>query len=178
MMDLLTESEELLRAAGFVTQRATVDSRDTLVFEDSTVVGFMFVYGDARSLLSAWEADSIQMVSKYQFGLRRAAKKAWNLYAIFVSADPADSSLSAGLNAIEEDLTGMRKIARAGVSNSGELREVLLPLLPLHAAPRMQAVEIRDEIRLRATEIERRVLDAFLSDSDDGSVLQVLEDES
>jgi hypothetical protein len=82
------------------------------------------------------------------------------------------------LGAIEEDLTGTRKIAQAGVNEVAELRLALLPLLPFQSAPRLEAVDIAAEIRQRATELPARAVDAFLSSADASVVMQVLEERS
>lgn len=93
-----------------------------------------------------------------------------------IASDAADYSNSVALAAIEEDLSGTRKIARAGVRDITDLRSVLLPLLPLQSAPKLEAVDMQAEIRQRATELLPRVVDAFLSSADDGVVTQILEE--
>lgn len=176
-MELLSASEELLEAAGFETERVTSANNHSLVFEDATIAGFVLFYDGPASLMTNWERDSKQLIETYQFGLRRAGTKAWNLYTILIASDTGTTAQLAQLNSIEEDLVGTRKIARCSVTSISGLQEVFLPLLKLHAAPQMRAVDIRSEIRLRATELEQRVVDAFLSESDDSSIVQVMEDE-
>jgi hypothetical protein len=102
--------------------------------------------------------------------------KAWNAYAVLISAAEANYSESVVLSAIEENLVGVRKIARAGVRDVADVRDALLPLLPLQSAPKLEAVDMDAEIRLRTTELPSRAVDAFLSGAEEAVVIQVLEE--
>ncbi len=177
MIDLLTSSGDVLGEAGFSTERISINDREVLVFEGATVLGFLFVYENSAQLIARWESDGSRAVSDHQFGLRRAGPKAWNAYTVFLAAQANDNSHSASLSAIEEDLVGTRKIACASVLDSVDVRRALLALLPLQAAPRLEAVDMQLEIRQRATELQSRAVDAFLLASDEAIILQVLEDE-
>lgn len=176
MIDMLTSSADLLTEARFITERASINGREALVFEDATVLGFLFTYGNPRELIGAWDEDASQAITDHQFGLRRAAQKAWNAYVVFLAAGDGDYANSAALAAIEEDLAGTRKIARAGIGSLADLRAALLPLLPLQSAPKLEAVDIVAEIRQRATELQPRAIDAFLSTAEETVVIQVLEE--
>ncbi len=150
MMEIITLSAEVLSEVGFTTSRISINDRDVLVFEDPTVLGFLFAYENSGELIGAWEKDAGRAIADNQFGLRRAAQKAWNTYVVLVAGETGDYSHSSALAAIEEDLTGTRKIARA--------------------------VDIQAEIRQRATELPPRAIDAFLSAADGTVVMQVLEE--
>jgi hypothetical protein len=178
MIDLLTASREVLEEAGFMTGETIINDRSATVFEDATVLGFLFAYSNPRELADAWSRDGAQAIADHQFGLRRAAQKAWNTYLIFIAADAGNYADVAALSRIEEDLAGTRKIARAGVADIRDLRTALLPLLPLQAAPKLEAVDMASEIRQRATELPSRTVDAFLASVDETAVLQVLEEAS
>ena len=175
--ELLLEIEELLIGSGFKIQRMETKGREVTIFEDSTVIGFLFVYKSSTDLFANWEKDSDEVIRLCQLGLRRAKRKAWNLYSVFIAEGSIKDADLASLTAIEEDLSGTRKIARAGVTDTIDIREALLALLPLQAAPKLEAIDIVDEIRQRATEQEPRVLSAFFSSSDETTALQVFEDE-
>ena len=176
MNDLLQSSSELLREAGYVSERTTIGRRDALAFEGNTVLGFVFKYDSIAELIGGWVADSDNAVAAYQFGLRRSGIKAWNTYLVLLTSEVPKFSQSIALSAIEEDLSGTRKIVRSGVRDGNDLSAALLPLLPLQSAPRLEAVDIKAEIRERATELPTRIVDAFLSDADESVVLQVLEE--
>ena len=86
-----------------------------------------------------------------------------------------DAELAA-LAAIEEDLTGTRKIARSGIKDVSDMEAALLPLLPLQSAPKLDAVDMVYEIRQRSTELSPRAVDAFVSGVEESVVLQVIEE--
>jgi hypothetical protein len=110
-------------------------------------------------------------------GFRRAQAKAWNAYSVFLATDPANYGEMVALNAIEEDLTGTRKIARAGIGDIEQLRAALLPMLPIQHAPILEPVDMPTEIRLRTSELPGRAVDAFLSGAQEPLIIQVLEEE-
>lgn len=178
MIDILAKSAEVLTEAGFNTGRLSLSERKALLFEDATVVGFLIAYGNPAELIGAWDKDANRAIADHQFGLRRAGQKAWNVYVVLIAAEAADYVHSAALAAVEEDLSGTRKIARAGVGDIADLRAALLPLLPLQAAPKLEAVDIANEIRQRATELPPRAIDAFLSKIEEAVVMHVLEEGS
>lgn len=178
MIDITASSAEILTETGFLTGRVSVGNREALVFEDDTVLGFLFAYASSPELIGAWDKDANRAIADHQLGLRRASQKAWNVYVVFLSSLDADHSHSAALAAIEEDLAGTRKIARDGIADLADLRAALLALLPLQSAPKLEAVDIMAEIRQRATELQPRALDAFLSTVDETVVIQVLEEAS
>jgi len=172
MTDMYDCANNVLAEAGFAVHRSSY-----LSFEDATSIGFLFIYQDADSLVEGWARDVDQAVSNHRFQLRKAGKKAWNVYAVFLAIDSAEFPVTVSLSAIEEDLSGTRKIVRSGVSSLEEMRAALLPLVPIQSAPQLEAIDLADEIRQRTTELPRRVVDAFLSGVDEAVVIQVLEEE-
>jgi len=128
-------------------------------------------------LLQRWRADDSALISQHQLSLRRAQAKAWNAYTVCLAVNAASFGELVALNAIEEDLTGTRKIARAGIGDLEELRAALLPLLPIQHAPNLEPVEMPAEIRLRTTELPPHAVEAFLSEAQETVVIQVLEEE-
>lgn len=176
MNKILHSSSELLKEAGCTTELVTIGSREALVFEGSSVLGFLFSYDSVEELMKDWMADSDRAIANYQFGLRRSGIKAWNTYLVLLTPDIPDYARVVSLGAIEEDLGGTRKIARAGVQDLADLSAALLPLRPLQSAPRLAAVDMKREIRERTTELPLRAVDAFLSSADESVVLQVLEE--
>jgi hypothetical protein len=176
VIDTLATSAEILSAAGFSTFLAQ-SPRRVLLFEDSTTIGFAFSYLTSTDLVNAWAPESERVIAEYQLALRRAGPKAWNTYCVLL-ANEAEEERRAALAAIEENLTGTRKIARAGMRDTLDVREALLPLLPMQNAPRLEAVDIEAEISQRASSLHPRVLSAFLSKADDAVTIQVLEEQS
>jgi hypothetical protein len=176
MIDILATSAEILNDAGFSTSVTSAAAQDLLSFEDPTVLGFLFVYDGPSRLIECWAKDAERAIASNQFGLRRAGQKAWNTYVALLATAEADHTQSAALSAIEEDLTGTRKIARAGIVDISDVRAALLPLLPLQSAPKLEAVDMPTEIRQRSTELPSRAVEAFLSSADPAVVIQVLEE--
>src|SRR3546814_9094293 len=95
-------------------------SRDALGFESHSVLGFVCVYDSSAELMESCSKDSDQAISTYQFGLRRSGTKAWNTYLVLLTPESADYAKAVSLGAIEEDLSGTRKIARAGIQNHAD----------------------------------------------------------
>jgi hypothetical protein len=174
MSDILSIATETLIGVGFSVERISINGRDALTFEDATVLGFLLVFSSPSELITRWNDDSRRAISDHQLGLRLAGQKAWNTYMVLLAAGQASFQEGVALSAIEEDLTGTRKIARAGIHDGADLQGALLALLPLQAAPKLEAVDIPSEIRQRATELPHAV-EAFLSNAEESVVLQALE---
>jgi hypothetical protein len=177
MIDILTMSAELLTESGFTTSHIQVSKREAIAFEDPTVLGFLFDYSTPQALLDSWVSDTNRTIADHQMALRRAGQKAWNTYAVMLAAEPADYQGLVALAGIEEDLTGTRKIVRAGIQSMADLRVALLTLLPIQSAPKLEAVDLVAEIRIRTSGMSARAIDAFLSNAEESVVLQVLEQE-
>jgi hypothetical protein len=178
MIDFYETSADVLKDVGFSTAAASVEGRNALAFEDATVLGFILIYDSPRQLIANWSLHTNGIIQSYQLGLRRAGSKAWNTYVVLLAIDVPDYAETVALSAIEEDLAGTRKIARAGIADAADLRAALLPLLPLQRAPKLEAVDIVTEIRERTTELPPRAVEAFLSTAEETVVLQVLEEAS
>lgn len=175
MIDILAECPRLLAEAG-ICSVPVQSGHSALVFEGATVLGFVLVYPDPEALIAGWKSDGDALVSAFQFGLRRAQTKAWNTYLILLAERSTTYSERVALSAIEEDLSGTRKIARGGVTDIDNLRQALLPLLPIQSAPRLGAVDMKDEIRLRTTSLPERAVEAFFSQAPVSAVAQALEE--
>jgi hypothetical protein len=175
-MNILETSAEILREAGFNCSYSSKNEGNSFAFEDQTILGFLFVYPDPIELVECWAQDAEREIASHQLGLRRAGQKAWNTCIVLLGTSAADYAQSVILGAIEEDLTGTRKIIRAGIADIADIRAALLPLLPLQQAPKLEAVDILAEIRQRTTELPKRVVEAFLSSADEAVVMQVLEE--
>jgi hypothetical protein len=175
-MEILDATEGLLTRMAFTALRSSVRGREVLIFEDDSVIGFVFSYTNARSLIAGWGNESEAAVSAHQLALRRAGPKAWNTYVVLLATGEASYAEMAALAAIEEDLTGTRKIARSDIKDISDVEAALLPLLPLQSAPKLDSVDMVFEIRQRATELPPRAVDAFVSRIEESVVLQVIEE--
>jgi hypothetical protein len=178
VIELLEECRRLLSEAAIATSVTETNRVTVLAFEGVTVLGFVIAYHDSAELLDRWYADSAALIADNQLSLRRAQAKAWNTYMVLLADTSASSpEQSIALRALEEDLIGTRKIARAGIKSREDLRSALLPLLPIQNAPRLEAVDMVTEIDLRTTELSERIRQAFLSGVPESVIAQVLEEE-
>lgn len=175
MRDMIAMIHTHLSEAGYSIGRFRSTDGVVTTFEGDTILGFIFHYPDPDTLIAKWRRSSDLVLKEAQFLLRQAEAKAWNTYLVFLADTAADAHQQVVLDMIEENLVGTRKIARAGVSNSGMLREALLSLLPIQNAPHLEAVDMVSEIRLRTSELPSDVIDAFLSDIPEAILLQMLE---
>lgn len=182
MSDTLQDCADVLVEAGFSARRTQIpcegDRRafETMCFEDATVLGFIVAYDNPEQLIACWTSDRDRIVMLHRDILKAAHQKAWNAYLVLLSRGPADFVQSLSLGQIEEDLEAMRKITKAGVAVGGGARTALLPLLPFRAAPSLDPIEMREEIQSRSTELDEQIVAAFLSNADEGVVMQLLED--
>lgn len=149
--------------------------KPVVIFENATVLGFVFFYSDSSDLIANWRNDNVQVIRETQFSLRRAGHKAWNTYSVFLADIQMDPRGAFVLQAIEEDLAGTRKIARAGVKNGDELRLALLPLLAIQNAPRLEPIDMAEEIRLRTSELPGDLVDGFIANAPNSVMVQLLE---
>ncbi len=83
-MDILSASADALGRAGFVISSVSVEGTNVLLFEDSTVLGFLLAFPDARELMTRSTHAADVVLKNHQFGLRRAGKKAWNAYLALI----------------------------------------------------------------------------------------------
>ncbi|RYD68595.1 MAG: hypothetical protein EOP58_00090 [Sphingomonadales bacterium] len=164
-----------LHEAGYSVAALTEADIRYLAFEGDTVLGFVLAFDDADVLIERWHQDSQRVLKASQFGLRRAETKSWNAYVVLLTDGPSDYASTIRLGTVEEDLTGTRKIARAGVVSDDDMRGALLPLLAMQHAPRLDAVDMAGEIRLRTSELPPELIDAFVGGAPEGTILQLLE---
>jgi len=173
---LLDNAIEVLIDAQFSIDRETGLQR-AIAFESPTVLGFLLVYDEPAQLLSLWYGDSSKITGERRFQLRSAGAKAWNTYVILLCEALATAVQSVAMTEIEEDLSGTRKIVRAGIRGHEDTRNALLSLLPLRAAPVLQPVAMPDEIKQRTTELPKNVVDAFLALDDEEQLVRLLEEQ-
>jgi len=176
MRAILESARRLLSEAGLSTYMQ--ENSAALSFEGVTVLGFVMAYETPADLLARWQADVAGIVDRNQAGLRRAERKTWNAYVVLLAAAAASYTESIAMAAVEENLTGTRKIARGGASDPEILQGALIALLPLRHAPSIEAVDMATEIKFRTTELPSRPVEAFLSGVPEAAVLQIMDEAS
>jgi hypothetical protein len=182
MTPAIDSAKEVLAEAGYSTQVFVLESdsrvsRTALAFEDATVIGFVLQYDHSSDLISSWKRDSLRVAARQRVALTKAAQKAWNAYLILLTPGEADFGEALLMGQIEEDLEGMRKIARGRVTDAEHARQALLPLLPFKSKPTLDPIDMAFEIRTRTSELDQALVDTFLARANEGVVLQLLEDD-
>jgi hypothetical protein len=156
-MQLIYGVDAALRAAGFRTARAP-NARELITFEDDTVLGMVAVYASAEALVEQWRAEQDAFLRENAAMLRRDPAKAWNAYAIFLTAAPAERTASQLLE-IESDVVATRKIARAGILTEADVLAALAPVLPLRLAGGHTAAGVEASMANNLEADERRLFD-------------------
>ena len=174
-MNLLQSARQTLVEAEFSVETVSVSGRDALVFENDTSLGFLLAYPDAADLFAHREGDARQLIARYTPELRASDGKAWNTYVVWLAGGAVDAETRTRLAVLEEDLSGTRKIAEAGLATASDVEGALLNLLPLQSPPRLGKVDIEAEIRERTTEVDRRAVDAFFSSASADHVARTLQ---
>jgi hypothetical protein len=182
MNDILETVRDVLTDARFAVRQLqpmtgpSGSMHCAIAFESDTVIGFVLAYNTVAALVEGWRAASETLVGSQSELLGAAGPKAWNTYLVLLSHDDANFGEALALGQIEEDLEGMRKIARAGVRGPAATESALLPLLPFRAAPVLEPINMAAEITDRAGELSPEIVRAFLSGADQAVVLQIVED--
>ena len=86
-MDIGTQSEIVLREAGYQTWAWTGASPPVICFESAALIGFVYVFPTARELLETWEAAQQRVLSRHAPALRTAGAKAWNVYSVLLTSE-------------------------------------------------------------------------------------------
>lgn len=173
-MDIATQTEILLRGAGYDTWMATTPA--VICFENAAILGFVHVFPSADDLLAHWHEAQHNALSRHGPALRAAGAKAWNVYSVFLTKDQPSTQQFA-IERIEEDFTLTRKIARAGVRTQDDLERTLLPLTGIRAQPLPSDADFEDRLRARLRDVSPDVLAAFLGHASAEEVARILVDQ-
>ena len=176
MTDIVEMARQQLTDGGYSVRTTDNDDYPVLLFENNSVLGFVMCFPDVESLLERWRETSQRLLKNSQFALQRAERKAWNAYLVFLTPSPGSYGENIMLGGIEEDLVGTRKIAKAGIVDTADVCAALLPLLAIRNAPRLGAVDMPAEIRLRTTELPRELVEGFLSGASESTLIQLREE--
>lgn len=152
-MDPLSTAETELSKAGFETWLHT-DETERMYFEDRSVFGMVSAYPSVSNLLKKWESRQDEFLEAYQDSLRspEGEQKVWNAYTVhltigdFSEAKKNRTRQENRLFKIENNFRGTRKIARANISNDEDVKDALLPLLPLQRKPELAAENYREQL--------------------------------
>ena len=138
-------------------------STEVICFEDSTVLGFAHIFASCDNLLENWQRVQQLTLSAHGLSLRSAASKAWNVYSIFLAPDDPGVN-NPKLEALEEDFTFTRKIARGSVQTISDVELALLPILPLRNLPSAKSADYLQRVKANLRDLPQVGVSAFLSD--------------
>lgn len=172
-MDIATQTEIILRGAGYDTWPWTGGNPAVICFENAALIGFVHVFSSADNLLARWEAAQTAALSRHSTALRAAGAKAWNVYSVFLAEEQAPTQQRA-VERIEEDFALTRKIARAGVRTQDDVERALLPLTAVRAQPILSDTDFEDRLRARLKDVPADVLTAFLGTTGAEEVAKIL----
>ncbi|NOD85558.1 hypothetical protein [Ruegeria sp. HKCCD6119] len=172
-MDIHTQSELILREAGYETWTWPGAQPATTCFENQSIVGFVHVFETAKELLSDWQSKQDQVLARHAIALRSAGAKAWNVYSVFLTAEHAPD-LRRSVEKLEEDFSMTRKIARHSVQTVDDLENALMPLAPLRARPVISNADLDERVRKRSKDISPEALEGFLGSASPAEVAELL----
>lgn len=172
-MDIGTQSEVVLREAGYETWPWTGTSPPVICFESATVIGFVHVFGSAKELLDNWQAAQQRVLARHAAALRAAGVKAWNVYSVFLTSE-LEPTHQRQVEKLEENFALTRKIARTAIQTPEDVTNVLMPLGPIKAQPLLENADISDRLRARAKDVPVEALNAFLGDRRPEDVAEIL----
>jgi hypothetical protein len=173
-MNLLGEARTILGSAGYATMSGQAD--DIFSFEDSTLLGFVWVAPSVQALLEGWQKKQDDFLSARDRELRRAKEKSWNVYSVLLTEDEANEGQDADLMRVEEDFRGTRKIARSGLRATYQVNRAILPLLPIQNRLSLGDVDVLSRLRDRLTSINGRMAEILLQETSTESTVDLLLD--
>jgi hypothetical protein len=173
-MDIHTQTEIVLREAGYETWQSEAVTPVVTCFENQSVAGFIHAFDTCDTLLHSWQQSQQAVLRRYAAALRPAGVKAWNVYSVFLTAAPGTSAEVFEVEKIEEDFTLTRKIARCNVATGDDLSNALLPLLPIKAASSVAVTDYRTQLHRRLSEVSPAVAAAFISGQSPAEVANVM----
>lgn len=172
-MDIATQSEIVLREAGYDTWSWTGTTPAVICFENAALIGFIHVFESADDLIASWESAQKAALSRHAGALRAAGAKAWNVYSVFLAAEQS-SARQRDVERIEEDFALTRKIARTAVRTTDDVERALLPLIDVKARPVLSDADFDLRLRARLKDVSPAAVRAFLSNTSAEDVAQIL----
>lgn len=178
---LLAATTELLRSGGYRTVELTENWPETSrVFEDPYGIVAIHIFDTWRQLADQWHIAQGLLVDLISAHLTRPEPKAWEGYLVLITPSPVVTSELARVADLRYDTNRVRKLVATGddLHTLEDVRESLLPLLPLEIEPPIAArAGLLDRLPELLSgegipnEVTRTVVDAFI---DNESMLERL----
>lgn len=153
------------------------ESKDSVVFfENDSVCGACFLFDTAADLLDSWQTCQQDFLIARGAALRKAHEKAWSVYLAFLTGEQATQAQQASLLEIEEDLSSTRKIVKDRVKDLADIKDALLPLLPLQNLLTVDALDDERRVESRLA-LPTRTSKAFFDRQEPERIVEILIDE-
>lgn len=129
-MNILEEARAFLEQAEYET-KSSLEHEEVFYFEDPDILGFVAAHRRVVDLMSRWEEMQDTFLRENASNIRKDPQKVWSIYSVHITEEDAIPETLQELRRIEEDFRGTRKIAIARVRTKTDVRQALLPLMPL-----------------------------------------------
>jgi hypothetical protein len=159
-MNLLAEARRLLEGSKYKTFSAV--GSDVFYFEDSSLLGFVWIASSPAVLLEQWRRLQDSFLREKDLQLRQSKDKSWNAYSVLLTEPDVSGNQGNEFLKIEEDFRGTRKIAKAGLHTISQLTRALLPLLAIQNLVELERDDSKQRLRSRLSRLSPRLLEAFL----------------
>ncbi|MFY9730743.1 MAG: hypothetical protein WAK24_09050 [Candidatus Acidiferrales bacterium] len=159
-MNTLAEARRLLESSKYRTFPA--DSNDVFYFEDSSLLGFVWIASSPDVLLEQWRRLQDSFLREKDLQLRQSKDKSWNAYSVLLTEPDVSGDRANEFLKIEEDFRGTRKIAKAGLHTISQVTRALLPLLAIQNLVELERDDSKERLRSRLSRLSPRLLEAFL----------------
>jgi hypothetical protein len=171
-MSLLDDARKTLESAGYSTLSSP--STDLFYFEDSSLLGIVWHAPSVPALLDGWRSRQDSFLNERDRSLRRANEKSWNVYCVALTEDEPTPENLLRLAQIEDDFSGTRKIARAGVRAPSQLTRALLPLLPIQNRLSLSGTDSIERLQARLSSIDEQLARTLLMPAKAETVAQLI----
>ena len=125
------------------------NNKNIFFFEDDCLMGFLSLYESVPLLISNWEKTQDDFLIENADSFLLDPNKAWNVYSIHITQEAASDDDLNKLKGIEENFRGTRKITLSGVKLKNDIKEALLPLLPIQSLISLSTFRDIDQLRKR-----------------------------
>lgn len=151
MANILLDAQSILEIGGYRTLVPNPASQH-LYFEDSNVLGAVFVLDSVAAIVQQWQELQDNFLQQNGQRLAFDALKAWNSYSVFLTAQASAERDASTLSVIEENFRGTRKLVRASIKSKLDAEKALAPLLPLRQFPSFTSEDVKERLASRLGE--------------------------
>lgn len=170
-MNILDCARRILESAKY---SMLSEGTDSVIFEDYSLFGFLWVAPSPADILSKWQKKQDDFLRGKDSELRKAREKSWNAYSIFLSEMDAVTEDMNELLAVEEDFRGTRKIVKVGVQTESQVMQALLPLVAIQSLVQLSEDDAIARLRGRLESLPVEVLDAFIGGSNPAEIAKIV----